>query len=91
MILKSLKAISTIQDASNRYQQISALGKNGNFLTMNLKCKVIHYGKKSLLYNEWLYDLQTDTEEKDLGVTFETQQSNLILEISYQKQIAEWA
>ena len=73
---KVFKAISTIQDAEDLQTDIDKLtlwAKKWQLPYNELKCKVIHYGKRNINHNYTMngYNLQTDTEEKDLGVTFD--------------------
>ena len=74
---KVFKAISTIQDAEDLQTDIDKLtlwAKKWQLPYNELKCKVIHLGKRNINHNYTMngYNLQTDTEEKDLGVTFDT-------------------
>ena len=73
---KVFKAISTIQDAEDLQADIDRLAlwaKTWQLPYNELKCKTIHYGKNNIKHNYKMngYDLMTDLEEKDLGVTFD--------------------
>ena len=73
---KVFKAISTIQDAENLQADIGRLAlwaKTWQLPYNELKCKCIRYGKNNIKHNYEMngYDLITDLEEKDLGVTFD--------------------
>ena len=69
---KAFKAIPTIQDADDLQSDIDRLvhwAKIWQLPNNKLKCKTIHYGKNiNHDYTINGYGLQTDLQEKDLGV-----------------------
>ena len=74
---KLFKTISSIQDRNDLQQDLNALAdwsKKWQLPFNETKCKAIHYGKNNPGHQYYMNDvpLGTDTEEKDLGVTFDS-------------------